>query len=133
MVVCSPVTWTPRPRLRASEVVSIWSSSLLASPSNRPVWTRNFRAPFSTGADTGGDAPAGFRNESDVALELNDVACFDDVVVGHVRVDDGEHDRHRDGQCEHRQCRADGATVDAKEPHISRHPALFGFESRRCG
>src|SRR6516165_8500903 len=53
MVVCAPATWTPRPRLRASDVVSIWSSSLLASPSNGAVWTVNFTASCSTVAVAG--------------------------------------------------------------------------------
>src|ERR1700677_3964737 len=53
MVVCAPATWTPRPWLTASEVVSIWSSSLLGSPSNGAVWTVNFTALSSTVAVAG--------------------------------------------------------------------------------
>ena len=82
-----------------------------------------------TGAETGSDAPAGLRNERHVAFELQNVARFDNVVVGHCRVDDGQHHRHHEGQREHRQRRADGAPIQTKPSLVGGHPAFVGFES----
>ena len=66
------------------------------------------------GADAGRDAPAGLRDERHIALELENVAGFDNVVVGDLGVDDGQDHRHDDGQRENRQCRGDGAPIHAE-------------------